>query len=214
LIKGALDKRAALVAEGKTPEEVIAALGEAYKYEGDKLKYFTTVLDQAGQKVAGIKRVLIVQLAENEAAPAGVVLAEGFGMQAEFFPQKQAPQRNDRDHDDRGPRGRGGKGGKGGRGGKDRDGKRGGGGGGRGPRRDPAKGVVIAAPGGEGGAPRPEGGRPPRDPRPPREARPPRDPGKPLTLPKPRDPSALAASAPTAPASESAPSTSETPSSS
>lgn len=68
LVKG-LKAKAALAAEGKTPEEIQTGLGEAFKLEGDKLKHFTIALDVAGQNTENLKRVLVVTLAEGEAAP-------------------------------------------------------------------------------------------------------------------------------------------------
>jgi hypothetical protein len=76
----ALDKgikaKAALAAEGKSPEEIQASLGETFKMEGDKLKYFAAALDVAGQNPANLRRVLVVALNEGEAAPAKAVKVE------------------------------------------------------------------------------------------------------------------------------------------
>jgi hypothetical protein len=68
LLKG-LDQKTALTAEGKTPEEVTAAIGESFKYEGDKLKHFVAALDVAGANKEKLSRVLVVSLAEGEALP-------------------------------------------------------------------------------------------------------------------------------------------------
>jgi hypothetical protein len=64
-----LKAKAALVAEGKSPEEIQTALGEAMKMEGDKLKYFVAALEVAGQNADGLSRVMVVSLNEGETAP-------------------------------------------------------------------------------------------------------------------------------------------------
>jgi uncharacterized protein (DUF1778 family) len=69
-LKKALATKAALVAEGKSAEEIVAGLGEAFKYEGEKLKHFTNALDVAVQHNDNLKRVLVMTFAETETAPA------------------------------------------------------------------------------------------------------------------------------------------------
>lgn len=69
LLKG-LTAKEALVGEGKTPEEIEAAIGTSFKLEGDKLKHFVNSLDVAGQNREGLSRVMVVSLAEGEKAPA------------------------------------------------------------------------------------------------------------------------------------------------
>jgi hypothetical protein len=66
----ALNAQAALVAEGKTPEEIQTSLGASFKLEGEKLGYFITALDVASKNAESLKRVLVVRLNEGEAAPA------------------------------------------------------------------------------------------------------------------------------------------------
>ena len=68
--------KTALAAEGKTPEEVQTAIGEKYKYEGDKLKHFLNAMDVANQNLERLHRVLIVVYAEGEAAPPKAVKIE------------------------------------------------------------------------------------------------------------------------------------------
>lgn len=65
LVKGN-EAKAALVAEGKTPEEVQVSLGATFKYEGDKLKYFINALDVAAKNAEGLVRVMILRLNEGE----------------------------------------------------------------------------------------------------------------------------------------------------
>lgn len=156
-LSNALKKQQELTAAGKTPEELGAAMGEELKMEGDKLKHLLASLDAVKSKTDGVKRVLVMTLAENEKAPAGALKVEETYYVVEHFPsaQKAKPAHAD----DRGGRGgKGGKGGKGGRGGRD--------GGGRGERsfgggegRGRGPGAGPGAPG-EGG-----GGRGPRAPR-------------------------------------------------
>lgn len=185
-----------LTQAGKTAEEITAAIGEKFKAEGDKLKHLMTAFDAAKDKLAKLKRVVVIQPAEGAKLVRDAIEKEGLHFILEFFPEAAGPARG-RDRDDRG--GRGGRDGK--KGG--RDGKRGGPGGDRGgrggerrdarpprgdgpaPRTDGGKVVINPA------APRSEGGearapRPPREPRPPRAAAAPRAPEEP---PKPFVPS-------------------------
>lgn len=61
--------KAALVAEGKNPEEISAAIGESFKYEGDKLKYVLAAADLiAGQ--TSLRRIMVSSFAEGETIPA------------------------------------------------------------------------------------------------------------------------------------------------
>ena len=68
LLKG-LKAKEALAGEGKSPEEIQASLGETFKYEGDKLKYFVAALDVASANLEKLSRVLVVSVAEGETAP-------------------------------------------------------------------------------------------------------------------------------------------------
>lgn len=76
VLSRALTTRNELVAQGKTAEEVQAALGESFKYEGDKLKHFTVAIDLAEKNAANLKRVLVITLNEGESAPAKAVKVE------------------------------------------------------------------------------------------------------------------------------------------
>lgn len=84
-----LTTKTALAAEGKTPEEISAAIGESMKLEGDKLKYFIGALEVAAQNVDGLSRVMVVSLAEGENAPAKAVKIEEMHFVPEF---KMAPK--------------------------------------------------------------------------------------------------------------------------
>lgn len=59
----------ALVAAGKSAEEIAAGLGEAFKYEGDKLKHFINALEVAIAHPEKLSRVLVVQFSEGENVP-------------------------------------------------------------------------------------------------------------------------------------------------
>lgn len=103
--------KATLAAEGKTPEEIQVTLGTTFKMEGDKLKHFTNALEVASQNAEGLKRVLVVTLAEGEAAPAKATQVEEVHYVPEFIID---PKKNPAPADSH----KGGKGGR--RGGKDR----------------------------------------------------------------------------------------------
>jgi hypothetical protein len=64
-----LAAKTALATEGKTPEEIAAALGETFKLEGDKLKYIQAAADLVVGKPT-FRRVLVTSFAEGETAPA------------------------------------------------------------------------------------------------------------------------------------------------
>lgn len=79
-----------LAAAGKTPEEIQQALGEAMKYEGEKLQQFVHALEVASQNTEGLSRVLVVTLAEGESAPPKAVK---LGETHHFVPEfKSAPK--------------------------------------------------------------------------------------------------------------------------
>lgn len=84
LTKGLAAKNA-LAAEGKSPEEIQQSIGESFKYEAEKLKYFLAAMDVAAQNTTNLRRVLVVGLAENEAAPAKAVKVEEHYYLPEFL---------------------------------------------------------------------------------------------------------------------------------
>lgn len=75
LLKG-IEAKAALTAEGKSPEEVEQSIGETFKLEGDKLKYFFNSLDVASENLDKLTRVLVVSLDESEKVPQKAVKVE------------------------------------------------------------------------------------------------------------------------------------------
>lgn len=124
-----LKAKAALSAEGKTPEEIQASLGERFKYEGDKLKHFCNALDVAGQNAENLKRVLVLSFSEGENTPPKATKIDEHVYLAEYHvTAKPAGQKKD---DAKGGRRGGGKGRGGDRGG------RGGAGGERKPKESP-----------------------------------------------------------------------------
>lgn len=61
--------KAALTAEGKTPEEISTAIGENFKYEGDKLKYVLAAADLIAGHTS-LRRIMVSSFAEGETVPA------------------------------------------------------------------------------------------------------------------------------------------------
>ncbi len=115
-LKQAIATKNSLSTEGKTPEEISATLGTNHKMEGDKLKHFINALDVASNNMDGLKRVLVVSLAEGENPPAKAVkVEETYYVPDIFVPYTPKPQQKG------GPKGRGGKGGRDGGKGKPRD---------------------------------------------------------------------------------------------
>lgn len=105
-----LQTKAALAAEGKSPEEIQTGLGEKHKYEGDKLKHFVNALGVAEQNKENLRRVVVISLAEGEKAPAKAAEVEGTYYVPEFTnTAPSAPKEQGRG--DRRGGGRGGKGG-------------------------------------------------------------------------------------------------------
>jgi len=83
LIKGNTAK-AALVADGKTPEEIEAGLGEAFKLEGDKLKFFVNAMQVAEDNAEKLGRVLVFKFEEGESIPPKAVAVDEYHYVPEF----------------------------------------------------------------------------------------------------------------------------------
>lgn len=81
----AVTTKAALAAEGKSPEEIQASLGESFKLEGDKLKHFVAAVDVAAQNPQNLRRVLVVSLSEGEKIPMKAVKVEEHHYVPEFL---------------------------------------------------------------------------------------------------------------------------------
>jgi hypothetical protein len=145
-LKNASKVRDELVAAGKTPEELPAALGEALKVEGDKLTLLLQALELVADRKNDLKRVIVGALNEGEKAPSGAQEKDGKQFIIELYPpvgsQGGRPARGGRD--EKGGRGDRKKGGRGGRGG-DREGRGGGGRGGEKRERAPRSDAPQAA---------------------------------------------------------------------
>jgi hypothetical protein len=113
-----------LTTQGKSPEEVSAALGESFKMEGDKLKHFVNSIEVSKSATTGrLKRVLVVTFAENEKVADKAVKVEEAYYLPEFH-QDSRPAATAQDARGKGD-GKGGKGrGNNRRGGNDRPAKR------------------------------------------------------------------------------------------
>jgi hypothetical protein len=64
-----IQAKTALASEGKSAEEISAALGEKFKLEGDKLKYFVNAVEIAGAATEKLFRVKVVRLNEGQNPP-------------------------------------------------------------------------------------------------------------------------------------------------
>lgn len=73
-----LKVRTALTAEGKSPEEIAAAMGEKFKLEGDKLKYFVNAVEVASKTTEKLFRINVVKLNEGQNPPHRGTLIEEF----------------------------------------------------------------------------------------------------------------------------------------
>ena len=192
VLKDAMAKKAALIAEGKAEDEAQAAINELLKLDEAKTPFYRNAVDMTSSRIDRVKRVVVaVRATETEKVPENFAEREGHFYLVEFFPSADSRTPSyGRGDDDRFSRGRSGGGGGGrGRGGRDgggRDSGRGGGMGGgrdrepraprenqepRAPRPDSGlfaknTGLPSAAPRDLARAPRPE--RPARKPRAPR----------------------------------------------
>ena len=176
-LKQAVQTQASLTQQGKTPEELPAAMGEAMKMEGDRLSYLMGALEvisskgPKGPRTEDLKRVLVFSIAEGDKVPHGALVKEADGKKtgymAEYYPSLQKNSGPSRQTDKPGENFRGKKG--------DRGKK------GKGPRRqrgqlDPSRSHSEPAPAGaqmasdqnsqgHGEIRRPRRNRPPRPPR-------------------------------------------------
>lgn len=127
-LKDAFAKRQALVAEGKTEEELPAAFNEAMKFDEAKANLYKNAVSLLGKDADRVKRIIVAaKTTEDEKPTDGFKEIEGHFFKLELFAGAPAPVRgNDRDFG-----GRGGKGGRDKKGGRGRDNK-----GPRGPREN------------------------------------------------------------------------------
>ncbi|MCM2353196.1 MAG: hypothetical protein NDI63_06215 [Pseudobdellovibrio sp.] len=91
-----LTAKTTLTAEGKSPEEVATAIGESFKYEGDKLKYALAASDLVAGKTS-VRRVLVASANEGETPAANYQQVDGTYYQIESFNAKPyvAPAKTD-----------------------------------------------------------------------------------------------------------------------
>lgn len=85
ILNKGLAAKTALTTEGKNAEEILTSIGEAFKFEGDKLKHFVNALEVAGQNTEVLKRVVVMSLNEGEKAPAKAIQVEEFHYVPEFL---------------------------------------------------------------------------------------------------------------------------------
>lgn len=86
-----LKAKAALSQEGKSAEEIQQSLGETFKYEGEKLKYFFNALEVAEKNPDKLARVLIISLNEGESAPPKAVKIEEMHYVPDFQVEARKP---------------------------------------------------------------------------------------------------------------------------
>lgn len=167
VLKEAIAKKAALIAEGKTEEEAQATINEQLKLADEaKIAFYKNAVDMTSSRIDRVKRVLVsLKSSDTEKVPEAFAEREGHFYLVEYFASadSRAPaQGRDNDRFDRGGRGKG-------RGGRD--------GGGRGDRNDRPRN--NDRPRRDENAPRPEGSfaaLKPVDPNAPKPARTPRPP--------------------------------------
>ena len=87
LTKG-IEAKKALMAEGKTEEEISAAIGETFKYSEGKLKNFITAVGIVEPKTEKLYRVRIFAFNEGEKVPENAVQVEELHFVAEYFGDK------------------------------------------------------------------------------------------------------------------------------
>jgi len=120
VLKDAMAKKAAFLAEGKTEEEAQGSINEMLKLDEAKGVLYKNVVDMTSSRVDRVKRVVVATKAsETEKVPESYFEREGNFYLVEFFadPNARAPARGN-DRDDRGGRGGGGRGNDRGRGGR------------------------------------------------------------------------------------------------
>lgn len=109
-LKAGLSTKTGLTSDGKTSEEIHAGLGEKFKFEGDKLKYFVQAMDVAEKNLENLKRILVVSFSEGENPnPKAVKVEEHFYL-PEFFVETKI--NHAKKSDGKGARGGKGKGGR------------------------------------------------------------------------------------------------------
>ena len=98
VLKEAMSKKAALATEGKTEEEVQAAVNEFLKLDETKTGFYKNVVDMTSSRVDRVKRVVVaVKAVETEKVPENYIEREGHFYLVEYFPEAgRAPARGGR----------------------------------------------------------------------------------------------------------------------
>ncbi len=98
-MKEAMSKKAALATEGKTEEEVQAAVNEFLKLDETKTGFYKNVVDMTSSRVDRVKRVVVaVKAVETEKVPENYIEREGHFYLVEYFPEAgRAPARGGRE---------------------------------------------------------------------------------------------------------------------
>lgn len=120
VLKDALTKKTALLAEGKTEDEAQGAINEQLKLDEAKAAFYRNVVDMTSSRIDRVKRVVVaLKASETEKVPESYIEREGHFYLVEYFPggssHRDAPSgrergRGDRGRSERGGRGRGGPG--------------------------------------------------------------------------------------------------------
>ncbi len=87
LTKG-IEAKKALVAEGKTEEEISTSIGETFKYADNKLKNFLVAVGIVEPKTEKLYRVRIFAFNDGEKVPENAVKIEELHFVAEYFDDK------------------------------------------------------------------------------------------------------------------------------
>ncbi len=85
LLKQGLAAKTALVAEGKTEEEITTSIGETLKLKENRLKYFMAALPIAETNTDKLYRIRVFTFSEGEKIPEKAVQIEELHYVPEFF---------------------------------------------------------------------------------------------------------------------------------
>lgn len=91
----ALDAKKILEAEGKSPEKVQQAIGETFKYEGEKLKHFFNSFEVAVENSEKLARITVVSFNEGEKIPPKATKVEDHYYIPEFQMEVSAPYKKE-----------------------------------------------------------------------------------------------------------------------
>jgi hypothetical protein len=87
VLKDVMAKKTALLAEGKTEEEVQAAVSEQLKLDEAKVGFYKNVVDMTSSRIERVKRVVVaLKASETEKVPENYIEREGHFYLVEYFP--------------------------------------------------------------------------------------------------------------------------------